>query len=822
MYATVGLGALLAIRGMRGVFSRFPPGVAFALTAIAGACVYVGIFAAIGRSQSQSWLLILYVYSSVIGSVLIVQFWTVLSSSIDIRDAKRQFAFIGAGSVSGAIAGSAVATAAAQLVDARYLLLVAAAGFVLAGIFGWVSLGGGVAKAGPTVEPTLRDGARALRTHPYPKYVAAIVVLAAIVFTFSDFVFKATVADAVDAEDLASTFALVYLVLNVGSLFVQLALVTPLINRLQLNSVSALTPSLTALAAGGVVALGTLPAAIGLRAIDGLFKHTVHRTATELLYVPMLPEVRGPVKRLIDVAGHRGGQIVASGAVLLVLWLGGGSNVLGVLLVVSAVAWIGVAVAMRQPYLDLFRRSLRSVSRSVPAAATDLDLASVETLLAALNSDVDRDVLVAVDILHRQGKASIIPALILHHPSDEVVAGACRVFAEAGRKDVVPLIDRLLANAAAQGNPLSSRVGALVRARFRLASDVEAMRMLVAEDRPSSRAVAAAELLMLGTESVAAQQDLVHRVYGYATPCQIEFLHTVSFRTDVFEMSGALREVLVTLSQRDAPVGEAALRAIGATHDVACTPIIVEALGRRDVMLAARDVLVQLGDDAVAASAAMLRDVNVSETIRLELPRVLAGMGRSASDFLTGQLVREHTGMVAYRVLCALENLVVEWPDARPEPQLLAQVVRDHLEAAERYSGLASELERAATDREDVRNRAHPLLVRLLRERQRHAVQRATRVYGLSFAQEDFRSISMGLSSEHRKTVISSVELLEASTDGEWSAIAVAAERLLQPEYTSRSRRYGAVLVDMMSDSSSTVRELAQAQRDLLARAEAT
>ena len=817
MYATVGIGALLAIRAMRGVFSRFAPGTAFALTAVFGALVYVGIFAAIGRSQSQSWLFILYVYSSVLGSVLIVQFWTLLSSTIDIRNAKRQFAFIGAGSVSGAIAGSAIATVAAQTFNARYLLLVAAAGFVLAGIFGWMSLGGGVAKSTQTVEPRLRDGAVALRTHPYPKYVAAIVVLAAVVFTFSDFVFKATVAEAVDAENLASTFAVVYLALNVGSLFVQLALVTPLINRLQLNTVSAMTPSLTALAAAGVVALGTLPAAIGLRAIDGLFKHTLHRV-TELLYVPMLPDVRGPVKRLIDVAGHRGGQIMASGAVLVVLWLGGGSNVLGVLLMVSAAAWIVVAVRMRQPYLDLFRRSLRSVSRLASTSRTDLDLASVETLLGALNSDVDRDVVVAMNILHRQGKTSIIPSLILHHPSGAVVADACRVFAEAGRVDVVPTIDRLLAAVATQSNPLAGRVGALVRARFRLAPDVAALRIIVEDDRPASRAVAAAELLMLGTEPQSAQRRLVDRVHSYGPSCQLEFLRTVSFRTDSFEMTGALREVLVVLSRQDGLIGEAALRAMGATHDVACTSIIVEALGRRDFVLAAREVLVQLGDDAVPPSAAMLRDPNVSLAVRRELPRVLANMGPSALSFLTEQLVREHTGVVAYRVLCALETMVLEWPEARPDSATLAHVVRDHLEAAERYAELASELELGAEASPQVRNRAHPMLVRLMGERQRHAVQRATRVFGLSHTDEDFHSISRGLSSIDRQTVISSIELLEASTDGEWAAIAAAAERLLVPRPSARERSYDQLLDDMMTDNSGTVRELAEAQRDLLAR----
>lgn len=60
-------------------------------------------------------------------------------------------------------------------------------------------------------------------------------------------------------------------------------------------------------------------------------------------------------------------------------------------------------------------------------------------------------------------------------------------------------------------------------------------------------------------------------------------------------------------------------------------------------------LLVQLGDAAEAQSAWFLRDTTSSEAVRRELPRVLATMGASSADYLAGQLVHEHTGVVAYR-----------------------------------------------------------------------------------------------------------------------------------------------------------------------------
>src|SRR5262249_34094049 len=77
----------------------------------------------------------------------------------------------------------------------------------------------------------------------------------------------------------------------------------------------------------------------------------------------------------------------------------------------------------------------------------ELDLGALETLFAALNSKKDAEVLGALDVLAAQDRHRLIPALILFHPSKTIVLHAFSLLARDGRKDYVPVAERLLQHA---------------------------------------------------------------------------------------------------------------------------------------------------------------------------------------------------------------------------------------------------------------------------------------------------------------------------------------------------------------------------------------
>src|SRR5690606_15051014 len=101
-----------------------------------------------------------------------------------------------------------------------------------------------------------------------------------------DYVFKSAAADAVPAEELGAFFAGIYLVLNVLSLGMQVLLVRPLIRTMGVQGALAVLP-LILVGAGGFLALGGgLLAALVIKGADGSLRHSLHRTSSELLYLP--------------------------------------------------------------------------------------------------------------------------------------------------------------------------------------------------------------------------------------------------------------------------------------------------------------------------------------------------------------------------------------------------------------------------------------------------------------------------------------------------------------------------------------------------------
>ena len=74
--------------------------------------------------QPATWTLyVLYTWSGVFASLVVVRFWTLLGDLFSIGQAKRVFAFIGAGASGGAILGSLLARALTDSFEPRHLLL---------------------------------------------------------------------------------------------------------------------------------------------------------------------------------------------------------------------------------------------------------------------------------------------------------------------------------------------------------------------------------------------------------------------------------------------------------------------------------------------------------------------------------------------------------------------------------------------------------------------------------------------------------------------------------------------------------------------------
>jgi AAA family ATP:ADP antiporter len=710
--------------------------------------------------HSDTWLLYaLYLWSGLIATLLVVRFWTVAAELFTFSQAKRLFPLVGSGSILGAVAGSAVARAIVVGAEPTALLPAAAAAFLLTALAPAIL-------CKPPPEDRVRHlvpeedrpadswaNLRDIVAHPYLKRIAALMVLSTTTFTVADFVFKSAVASTVSAEQLGWVFATTALIVNVFSLVAQLVLVGWMTRRLAVDRVLTVLPVLLLGAAAWIAAGGGALAAFLLRGVDGTFRHSLQRTANEVLWVPLSSEWRERSKGLIDVIGQRGGQAFASLGLLLAGWLGVTQPVLGAILVALCIAWIAVAIDVKRPYFDVFRRTLDEGSIRTRIEFPELSLSSLESLIAALGSADEKEVRAGLDLLAEKGKLHLVPALILWHPSPRVVVRALELFRAAGRTDHERIVDRLLSHedpAVRTAALLSTPVDPADRSRFESA---------LSDEAPDVRATALVGLMSCGEEPHPRVRSILDTaVQAGSAEAKRSLARAIGARP-----GPCFDGILVALvGHPDPEVGCEVARAMRAAPQPMFIDPLISLLGRRATREEARLTLVAIGEPALERCAARLADDSVDVPARRHLPRTIARFDpQEAAQILAARLLAESDGSVRYKILRGLGQCRRRDPAVKLDESTLDESIRVTL--ARLFELLD---QREALERHRQRNPASETPVRvlirdLLDDKFRLALERLFRLFSLRYPREDFRRLHRGIESGVRTDLASARELLE-------------------------------------------------------------
>ncbi len=700
-----------------------------------------------------SWIFYgLYMWSGILATIVVVRFWTAVGNLFTVTQAKRIFPIVGAGSVGGAIVGSAVARTLTVAFAAQHIVIAAAVAFLLASVAPRL-LGTDAGRRPSTTRPwDLARIGRDVWHRPYLRRVVLLILLATVTFTLVDFIFKLTVSRLVPDEELGSYFAGVYLTFNVMALAVQLLAVAWVVRRFGVHIALALVPLLVVLGSVGMVLTASLLAGLLLKSVDGSTRHTLYRTSTELLFVPLAVEVRGRAKAFIDVVGQRGGQALGSVLILVVLTATTSERAIALLLAVVAMGWLTVAWGLRRHYLDVFRETLSAEITDVRLHFPALDVTSLETLLAALNSPDDRRVIAALDLLQSQNKIPVVPALILYHPSSAVVIRALELFASAQRRDCEPLLSRL------RGHPDPDVRAAALRFEAAVAADRAAIERALTDAAPQVRATAATALAAGGWASL---EETVTNIRSQIVEGGRDAKIAVARALTAQPVSGLeplLRELMV---DGDAAVVREAVVAARGMRGSTLLPHLIELLAVRSARAEVRITLLAFGPGTIPRLASALADPTVSHAVRRHLPHAIGTFGTpAAADALLGHLQRETDGMVRFKILRALGRLRRDHPDIVLDGTLLQRAFTQTLATARSFMTSRRTLE-ASSDLRVTSTEAHSAIIALLRDKQQHAVERLMRLLNLQTSNDDYLHIYHGLHSRKREAQAGSRELLE-------------------------------------------------------------
>lgn len=724
---------------------------------LVGSGVATFVFWAVHSSSSPWALRALYVWTGILGTMAALQFWIVMGELYTVTQAKRIYSLVGMGSVLGAIAGAAIARVLTQEWPPEHLILASAVVLVLTGLGPAMRIrrprSSAAGAAGRDASSILQT-VRLFRNDPYIKALGGLVLVSTVALTLADYVFKSTVAHTVEPARLGTFFATFYMVLNVLALVAQLVLAGWLLRVLGLHRTLWVLPAFVFLGAAGVALGGGLLAALLLKGADGTLRYSVHRTGTELLFVPLPDSLRSRAKPVIDVVGQRGGQAVASLLILAEITQNRGNIVLAVAAAALCVVWIAWAADLKGHYLNLFRSALREGALRARVDLPALDLGSLETLFTALNSRDDAEVMGAMELLAAGGRTRLIPALVLFHPSREVVLRALEAFTTAGRTDFVSVADRLLGHEDPQVR------AAALRAHNAVKADEAVLRAHASDPDPLVRATALVGLVAGGwmtDESEAALDELMKSPTAAGRTSLAAAIHAQRAAVPAFE------PLLLRLAEDPHEgVQTEAATAMGVFRLPSFVPALLPMLASPDLRSVARAALVSIGEPALTALTEAMGDRHLPHEIRSHVPRTISRFpAEQAGPLLLTQLVAEEDGMVRYKILRGLGRLAAENPHLVLDGEVLRSGTERTLEAVFRLVHWRTVLARGAAEDPRRATPGHELLVELLRDKEAHAVERLFRLLGLQYRGEDFEKIYRGLRSSSAKVKAGSRELLE-------------------------------------------------------------
>ena len=740
-YLAIAVVALLAVAAVRKWGNVRDPR-RMLLMFLTGAAIGTAVLASVISGQ-RSAVFVLYVWTGLVATVVVPTFWTLVDRSLRVAEAKRVFAAIGAGGVSGAMVGSALAGALGRVTDAHHLVTAAAIAFALGTITVFLLA---PRPLGPEPPPLVRNRSEGVSRHSrrYMRLLVIIGIISTVTVTLADLTFKRVLAERLDPGDLVTALGAIYTALNLVGLGIQLSVTRRLLAHWGVGGALMVLPILLVATAMGFTFTGAMFAIIALKLADGGMRHSLHRVGSEILYLPVPAAVRDGWKTIADALGQRGGQAIAALLAFSLATIGAGSRVFGAVIAIIALGWLGATWIVRRAYLTQFRDTLKAGEIERDARVPALDNDSLELLTEALSSPEEVEALAALELLAHGGR---MPALILYHPRTSVVRRALASLDGQLRPDIVRVLDHLLSHSdgkiRAAALAAASRTGChreqLVRAIADRDADVRAAALVgLVEEHAHARVVSdGIAALIAGTS--ADRVALAHAI-AYAPHER--------FRRLLYDL----------LATRDCLVMREVLRVLARAPSLADLDRLLGLLEDPHVRGEVRRVFIAAGSRGLDRLIAALDDPRTPLGVRRHLPRTISRFGTSvAVDALVGRLLREPDSTTEFKILRALGRMRVTEPRLPVDTATLHEYVRRSIRDGARYATFRDRL-----DTESNQTPSGQLIGELLAEQLSSALEYALRGLGIMNPRDDLRSVHAALVSDSESRRSAAWEVLES------------------------------------------------------------
>ena len=709
-----------------------------ALVAFLGAAsVGTGVLAAL-VAYSNALVFVLYVWTGFVATLVVPSFWVAIDRAFAIAEAKRVFGAIGAGGVLGAMTGSAIAGVIGRYAPPTRLVWFGALAFAAA-----MAAASMLVPRRHAAEPPMRAARVTARSRSSRRYVRVLVALGAlgmVALTLGDLTFKLVVANRVAARDLATWFGSTYAALNAIALVIQVIVTPRLLGRWGLGAVLGVLPVIILASSLGFAVTGAMIAVLALKLGDGGLRHSLHRVASEILYVPVPAAVRDGGKLVADALAQRGGQAIAAAFAGTIVFLGGTIGEVAVATAIAAAAWLTAVVLARRAYVAELRDSLQAGEIQRDVAIPELDAQSAALLERAIASDDELEAIAALDLLARRGP---VPVAALRDPREPVVRHALSLL-----RGPVPA-SHAAALAQLANHPEPRIRAAALAARVATGCGAEQLVHARGDESPEVRAMALAHLAHHAEHAREALAEIATLSHGRREDrlAVVEAIGVVPHP----KLAAILQGVV---ESGDVELQRAALRALERAPQLADVRRLVPLLASRALRHDVRGVLAAVGDRAIEPLVTALDDPETPPAVRVHLPRTLGAFARPrATRALSARLVHEPDERTADKLLRALTRLRGRDPSLAVDQHALHEYLERMLHRAARYAQLGADAASLAE------SRTNSLIREILRDKEELAVERSLRALGVLVPEA--RSVERALASTDPARFAAAHELVE-------------------------------------------------------------
>ena len=629
-----------------------------------------------------------YMWSAIVGLVVVAQFWTLANDLFNSREGKRLFGILTAAGTLGAMTGGVAANFAVKFFFGTYQLL----WFIVAlfgGALGVAWFGVENARAAKHRESVTASEVKkqdasgildTLRSSRYLQAIAALVFVSVVVSTLIDYQFKAAAKEAYQSTDaLTGFFGSYYAWLSIVTFIVQVWLTGKLFAGLGLTPSLLLLPITLLAGSIGFLAWPGLLTATATRFAEASLRTSVNHTGVEILYLPIPDFIKKKIKVFLDVTIERLGDGTAALIILFYILFLGGSEVtlLSYFSIGLIFLWAAFVFVAQGGYMDAMRRSL--AYREVSLKEVQIDYAEKGTVDAVLKTLEEKDepsVLFGLDLIENLDPNDIVARLprgLLHHSSPAVRARAVKLFATHPDATTFNEIRHMLQDENKEVQAQAIRAACAI-----FKADAIALVRPYVESSDAQVKRRALECLLRHGDAVTREaalrsvREMVNDSSATGEPGRVE---AGSLMGEVYQPEFSAQLARLIREDKAVPVIRAAMAAAGVGKYPEVVRDIILRLRFSSTKAAAREALIDYGEIAVKELKTALFDSRVPRDIRLNIPRTLSKIhSQAAMNVLFGGLLEEDRSL-RFQAILALEEMARRFADVKVDREIVESAI---------------------------------------------------------------------------------------------------------------------------------------------------